>query len=175
MNQIKYGNPGCSHAVWRKAAVIAGRDPDMWRRDGLGHTIRFDDLKSTTSAFGWNIDHAVPRTRGGSDWIDNLQPLNRRANIQFSNTLSRDKPGYDKREHFKCLLRRLGENTKRKQDMRVDVGDVVWARQSPTIQVWRLARVMSASQQKDQIIVRWQDAKYEDDLLFDERLFNFDL
>ena len=168
----KYGSVGCSIAVWAKATIIEGFDPAVWRRDCAGQKIKFSKLSSPTSKWAWNIDHIVPRTRGGSDDLDNLQPLNRRCNIRFSNTLSRDKPGYDKRSHFCCLLKDMKENASKKQKLHLNVGDVVRARQAPTPNAfWRVAVVVSANKVADQVIIKWTDAKYYDDLVYDDRLF----
>jgi hypothetical protein len=169
---VKYGSVGCDCAVWDKATKIDGRDSQIWRLDVMGKLIKFSKLKSTTSKWSWNIDHIIPKTRGGSDELINLQPLNRRDNISFSNSLSRDKPGYDKRAHFICLLENLNVCTKKHQTIILKPGDVVSARQTPTHNAfWRTAIVISACKRTDAVIVRWTDAKYEQDLIYDDRLF----
>lgn len=33
-----------------------------------------------TSAMGWNVDHSKPQALGGTDHLNNLQPMNSRAN-----------------------------------------------------------------------------------------------
>lgn len=168
----KYGSPGCANAVWEKASIIEGLDPAVWRNDALGKKIMFSMLKSPTSQWAWNLDHIIPQSRGGSDYICNLQPLNRRDNIGFSNKLSRDKVGYDKRTHFTSILLKLKQNTSKQQKLKLNVGDVVRARQTPTPNAfWRVAVVVSACKSTDQVIVRWNDAKYSDDLVYDDRLF----
>ncbi len=169
---IKYGSSDCAKAVWAKATIIPGLDPVVWRNDVLGKRIQFTMLNSTSSEWAWNIDHVVPRTRGGSDWLDNLQPLNRKDNISFSNKLSRDKVGYDKRIHFTCILKRMKQNASKQQNLKLSAGDVVSARQTPTTNAfWRVAIVVSANKSDDQVVVRWADSKYCDDLVYDDRLF----
>jgi len=60
--------------VWTKATVIPDYDPRVWRWDRCGRVIKFSEY-GDTSAYGWEIDHIHPVARGGTDSLDNLQPL----------------------------------------------------------------------------------------------------
>jgi len=62
--------------VWNKARKVVGFDPDLIRQDLCGATIEWYLYGNTTSGGrGWEIDHIVPVSRGGTDDLQNLQPL----------------------------------------------------------------------------------------------------
>src|SRR5215469_15463661 len=62
--------------VWQKAAIVPGVDPRLRRKDSCGAWIdrnKYGD--ATPNGNGWEIDHVVPVSRGGSDSVSNLRPL----------------------------------------------------------------------------------------------------
>ena len=172
IDTTSYGKLDCSSAVWDKANKIPGKDPNIWRKDSMGVTIKFAYLSSKTSKYAWNIDHIIPKTRGGSDLLSNLQPLNRIDNIRFSNKLTRDKPNYCKREHFNMVLEQRGIAPKKDQSVTLKIGCILYARQSPTGYNWNRAQIIYANKKEDKVIVYWIDNKYEDDLPYDSILFD---
>ncbi|HSR50088.1 MAG TPA: HNH endonuclease [Acidobacteriota bacterium] len=62
-------------AVWEKGQPIAGISPSQRRRDSCGAIIDRSFFGRRKTPFGWEIDHVRPLSQGGSDALDNLQPL----------------------------------------------------------------------------------------------------
>ena len=67
--------PAVIVAVWQKAQIVPGIDPAV-RRHGCGAWIDFAAYGQTVAdGRGWEIDHIVPVSLGGTDDLLNLQPL----------------------------------------------------------------------------------------------------
>lgn len=78
--------------VFEKGKTIKGKNPDTWRKDSCGNIIR-NGSYGTKGRYGWEIDHKHPKSKGGSDNLRNLQPLQTEENRKKS-----DKYPYQKDE-----------------------------------------------------------------------------
>ena len=87
---MAYGMASASHDlksnVWAKGTVIPDFDSNVWRRDKCGKAIKWSAHGDRTSAHGWEVDHIKPVALGGSDGIDNLQPLHWENNVAKGDT-----------------------------------------------------------------------------------------
>mgnify|MGYP000006502541 FL=1 len=65
--------------IWDKGGIIRGKNPDLYRQDKYGNTM-YKPSYGKTSAMGWNVDHSKPQALGGTDHLNNLQPMNSMVN-----------------------------------------------------------------------------------------------
>lgn len=86
--------------VWERGTIVPNFNKDKWRKDHAGAWISRDAYGNTNSTYGWEIDHIKPESNGGSDSIDNLQPL------QWENNRSKS----DHYPHYNTTI--TSQNTK---------------------------------------------------------------
>lgn len=65
--------------MWQQAKAINGYNSNVWRQDFAGAWIRHD-CYGQQSEYGWEIDHKIPQSCGGSDTRANIWPLHWRNN-----------------------------------------------------------------------------------------------
>ena len=65
--------------IWNKGKIVGGKSPDLYRMDNLGN-LMYKPSYGKYSKMGWNVDHSKPKSKGGTNHLNNLQPLNSIAN-----------------------------------------------------------------------------------------------
>lgn len=74
--------------VWRKGEEIPGKNPNLYREDVCGNEM-YKPAYGKTGEKSWEIDHKKPSSKGGSDSLRNLQPLQTAQNRKKGNTYPR--------------------------------------------------------------------------------------
>ncbi|MEN8193190.1 MAG: HNH endonuclease signature motif containing protein [Bacteroidota bacterium] len=84
-NPDRSGNPWSEETtrlVWQKGEVMPNLSPVAWRKDIYGSLMKFAEHRNRDSEHGWEINHIKPVSDGGSDDIENLQPLHLKNNTE---------------------------------------------------------------------------------------------
>ena len=60
--------------IWEKGRPIPNYSPDVYRHDVCGAPMMWSEYGKQTK-HGWTVDHITPVSRGGTDELSNLRPL----------------------------------------------------------------------------------------------------
>ncbi len=85
-------------AVWKKAKVVNGANPAIWRKDQCDAWIGWDYYGDRSCDYGWEIDHITPVSKGGTNDLSNLRPL------QWMNN------AYRQNDRLYCKITSLGNH-----------------------------------------------------------------
>lgn len=98
--KMAYFDTKTINAVWKKAIIVNGVDPNIWRKDYAGAWIKKSEYGNCKSDFGWEIDHQKPVSKQGTDDLNNLVPL------QWENNRSKG----DSYPEWSTVVSSYGEN-----------------------------------------------------------------
>lgn len=72
--------------VWSKAHFVSEENERRgFRKDECGAWVKRTEYGNRDSQYGWEIDHIVPVSWGGSSSLSNLRPLQWQNNVATSN------------------------------------------------------------------------------------------
>lgn len=71
--------------IWNTATPATPLDPDLYRLDNYFRPMKFTEYGNRNSKHGWEVDHILPVSLGGTDHPSNLQALNWKSNLIKSN------------------------------------------------------------------------------------------
>jgi hypothetical protein len=162
-----YGKPGCKDAVWKKGKKIPECNPNEWRKDDYGNKICYKE-HGKTSQYGWDIDHYIPKTKGGSDDISNLYPVQYGKNRSMGIKMNEK----NKKEWFQSLEEKHGiEKINKATHFKYAIGETVMVKQTPASKS-ELAIIKMIDTKKGKVNVYWICSGYYENIEIYNNLFS---
>jgi hypothetical protein len=67
--------------VWSKGVIVPNYNSSVWRKDACNAWIKRTEYGNRDSIYGWEIDHIIPKSKGGAESLDNKRPLQWKNNV----------------------------------------------------------------------------------------------
>ena len=126
-----YGQTNCKISVWKKGEKIKGLDSNIWRNDIFGNKINYNEHGKVTK-YGWDIDHYIPKAKGGSDDIMNLFAVHYIQNRSMGMSMEqKDKMFWFRALEEKRECREIKERKERKVKLILNIGEILFVKQTP--------------------------------------------
>ena len=154
---MKYGDTETKIYLWNNLNKVKGKSPSKYRFLD-GNIVLYDEL---------DVDHIIPRSRGGSDELDNLQLLHYKINIRKS-----DKIDDSNREaYFNACVKKLGGlSSDNVYKGHLKKGLLLNIKQTPKVSEMP-AKIINVNRREKKIEVQFLDRNCTEFIYYDKRLF----
>jgi len=166
-----YGQPNCKISVWKKGEKISGLDSNIWRNDIFGNKINYNEHGKVTK-YGWDIDHYIPKAKGGSNDISNLFAVHYIQNRSMGMSMNQK----DKMFWFRALEERKERQSKRELEEKrqekiiFNIGEMLFVKQTP-ITDSQPAIIKNIDKKNNKVLVYWIFSDCEENIELYEPLF----
>lgn len=166
-----YNNTGCKMAVWNKGSIIKGMRPEMWRKDIFGNRIKYD-LHGINHKYGWDIDHYIPQSKGGSNNLENLHPVQLGKNRSMNNKME-DKNvqiWFKALEEKRCLKNVIKTITKK--TFPYIEGELLLVAQTPGANMSH-AKILEIKRKDKKVLIEWISSGFKEEIEMYPVLFSY--
>lgn len=160
-----YGQQNCKISVWKKGEKITGLDSNIWRNDIFGNKINYNEHGKVTK-YGWDIDHYIPKAKGGSDDISNLFAVHYIKNRSMGMSMEQK----DKMFWFRALEEKREIQKKICKQIILNIGELLFVKQTP-ITDSQPAIIKKVDNTNNKVLVYWIFSDCEEIIELYEPLF----
>jgi hypothetical protein len=169
MSSTNYGRTDCKINVWVKTGtIVSGKNPDIWRKDCQNNILKYTDYGKITK-YGWQIDHIIPKNRGGSDDIINLQILSSKTNMSMKDRII-DKPGLANLDYHNAIIYKKYGKIVKVPKPKLVLGSHMNVRAIVT-NSYNIAEIIRIDKENNIVSVKWLDSNYMTNIIYDGLLF----
>ena len=154
---MKYGDIETKIYLWNNLDKVKGKSPSKYRFLN-GNIVLYDEL---------DVDHIIPRSRGGSDELDNLQLLHYKINIRKSDRIDDS----NREAYFNACVKKLGGlSSVNIYKGHLKEGLILNVKQTPKVSEMP-AKIISVNRREKKIEVQFLDRNCNEFVFYDKRLF----